>query len=39
LRRAARFITTRTYVTGQVGNIFKPAGIALPNNVSEQSAD
>ena len=31
-------ITTRTHVTGQVGNIFKAAGIALPHNLREQAA-
>jgi hypothetical protein len=31
-------ITTRTHVSGEVGNVFKAAGIALPANIAEQSA-
>jgi len=31
-------ITTRTHVTGQVGAIFKAAGVALPHNLREQAA-
>jgi len=30
-----RLFTTRTHVSGQVGNVFKAADIALPANISE----
>lgn len=35
---SAKTITTRTHVTGQVGNAFKAADIALPLNLDEQPA-
>lgn len=38
IEKDGRIITTRTHVNGQVGSIFKAAGIALPRNVSEQAA-
>ena len=31
-------ITTRTAVSGQVGSLFKAAGVALPPNMREQTA-
>ena len=39
IEKSGKVITTRTHVTGQVGNVFKAAGIALPHNISEQPAD
>ena len=33
-----KVITTRTHVSGEVGNVFKAAGIALPANIAEQPA-
>ena len=38
IEKDGKTITTRTHVTGQVGNVFKAAGIALPNNIAEQPA-
>jgi len=38
VEKGGRIITTRTHVTGQVGNVFKAAGIALPHNLDEQFA-
>jgi len=38
IEKDGKAITTRTYVTGQVGNVFKAAGIALPINTDEQPA-
>ncbi len=38
IEKDGKTITTRTYVTGQVGNVFKAAGIALPINTDEQPA-
>jgi len=38
IEKDGRVITTRTHVTGQVGNVFKAAGVALPNNLDEQPA-
>ena len=38
VEKDGKAITTRTHVTGQVGNIFKAAGIALPHNLDEQPA-
>lgn len=38
VEKGGRIITTRTHVTGQVGNVFKAAGIALPHNLDEQLA-
>ena len=39
IEKSGKVITTRTHVTGQVGNVFKAAGIALPHNISEHPAD
>ena len=39
IEKGGKAITTRTHVTGQVGNVFKAAGIALPDNISEHPAD
>ena len=38
IEKDGKAITTRTYVTGQVGNVFKAAGVALPINTDEQPA-
>ena len=38
IEKDGKVITTRTYVTGQVGNVFKAAGVALPINTDEQPA-
>lgn len=38
IEKDGKTITTRTHVTGQVGNVFKAAGIALPHNFDEQTA-
>jgi len=38
IEKDGKAITTRTHVTGQVGNVFKAAGIALPSNLDEQPA-
>ncbi|MCH4561095.1 hypothetical protein MJ877_33865 [Mesorhizobium jarvisii] len=38
IEKDGRIVTTRTHVTGQVGNVFKAAGIALPHNLDEQLA-
>lgn len=38
IEKDGKIITTRTHVTGQVGNVFKAAGIALPSNLDEQPA-
>nr|WP_202946703.1 hypothetical protein [Mesorhizobium alhagi] len=38
IEKDGRIVTTRTHVTGQVGNVFKAAGIALPHNFDEQLA-
>jgi hypothetical protein len=35
IEKDGKVITTRTHVTGQVGNVFKATGIALPANISE----
>ena len=37
IEKDGKAITTRTHVTGQVGNVFKAAGIALPDNFDEQT--
>jgi hypothetical protein len=34
-RQDGKVITTRTHVSGQVGNVFKATGIAMPANISE----
>jgi hypothetical protein len=39
IEKGGKVITTRTHVTGQVDNVFKAAGIALPHNISEHPAD
>ncbi len=39
IEKGGKVITTRTHVTGQVGNVFKAAGIAMPHNISEHPAD
>ena len=36
IEKDGKVITTRTHVAGQVGNVFKAAGIALPPNLDEQ---
>jgi hypothetical protein len=36
IEKDGKAITTRTHVTGQVGNVFKAAGIALPSNLDER---
>ena len=36
IEKDGKVITTRTHVTGQVGNVFKAAGIALPSNLDER---
>ncbi len=36
IEKDGKVVTTRTHVTGEVGNVFKAAGIALPVNLSEQ---
>jgi hypothetical protein len=38
IEKDGKVITTRTHVTGEVGNIFKAAGIALPANIANQAA-
>lgn len=38
IEKDGKTITTRTHVTGQVGNVFKAAGIALPLNFDEHTA-
>jgi len=38
IEKDGKTITTRTHVTGQIGNVFKAAGIALPHNIDEQPA-
>ena len=35
VEKDGKVITTRTHVSGQVGNVFKATGIALPANISE----
>jgi len=37
IEKDGRSVTTRTHVSGQVGTIFKAAGIALPANLVEQA--
>ncbi|WP_336953280.1 IS1634 family transposase [Sphingobium aromaticivastans] len=39
IEKDGKVITTRTHVTGQVGNVFKAAGVALPHNLNEQPVD
>ena len=36
IEKGGKVITTRPHVTGQVGIVFKVAGIALPHNISER---
>lgn len=38
IEKDGKVITTRTHVSGDVGNVFKAAGIALPHNIDEQTA-
>jgi transposase len=38
IEKDGKVITTRTHVTGQVGNVFKAAGIALPANFRDAQA-
>jgi hypothetical protein len=38
IEKGGRVITTRTHVNGQVGNVFKAAGIALPANFRDTQA-
>jgi len=37
IEKDGKQIVTRTHVTGQVGAIFKAAGVALPQNLREQA--
>lgn len=38
IEKDGKVITARIYVSGEVGNLFKAAGIALPSNIAEQPA-
>jgi transposase len=38
VEKDGKVITTRTHVTGQVGNVFKAVGVALPHNLDERPA-
>lgn len=38
IEKDGKVINTCTHVTGEVGNVFKAAGIALPANIAEQPA-
>lgn len=38
IEKDGKVIITRTHASGQVGNVFKATGIALPVNISEQLA-
>jgi hypothetical protein len=38
IEKDGKRVTTRTYVTGQVGSVFQAAGVALPQNLREQAA-
>ena len=38
IEKDGKRVTTRTYVTGQVGSAFQAAGVALPQNLREQAA-
>jgi Transposase DDE domain len=38
IEKDGKAITTRTHVTGQVGNVFKAVGVALPHNLDERPA-
>lgn len=38
IEKDGKIIATRTHVAGQVGNVFKAAGIALPHNLDERLA-
>lgn len=38
IEKDGKVITTRTHVEGDVGNVFKAAGVALPANLSERPA-
>ncbi|WP_337848262.1 hypothetical protein [Sphingomonas sp.] len=38
IEKEGKVVTTRTHVAGQVGNVFKAVGIALPHNIAEQPA-
>lgn len=38
IEKHGKAVTTRTHVRGQVGNVFKAAGIALPRNLDEKPA-
>lgn len=38
IEKDGKVVTTRTYATGQVRNVFKAARIALPHNVDERQA-
>ncbi len=35
IEKDGKIITTRTYATGQVGNVFKAVGVALPHDADE----
>lgn len=38
IEKDGKVIITRTHVTGQVGNVFKAVGLALPHNLDEHDA-
>lgn len=38
IEKDGKAITTRTHVSGQVGNVFKAVGVALPHNLDERPA-
>jgi len=38
IEKDGKVIITRTHVSGQVGNVFKAAGIGLPHNIDEHPA-
>jgi hypothetical protein len=38
VEKDGKVITTRTHVTGQVGNVFKAVGVAPPHNLDERPA-
>jgi hypothetical protein len=38
IEKDGKAITNRTHVSGEVGNVFKAAGIALPHNIDERPA-
>lgn len=38
IEKDGKVITTRTYVTGQVGNVFKAVGVALRHSTAEKTS-